>query len=395
MNGDQNGQQELEKFLLNIQCLDALREWSEKFNLFDMLKISKTEIRHSNMLAWLLDSKGNHGLGDGVLRLFVRELIQQEQAPLTQEEKFDALLMSLDDFAILREHQHTDILAVSQKENFLICIENKIFSKEHDSQLPRYYDEIKKAYPSYTCLFVYLTPNKDLPSEKEDQRFWQSIGYDEVIKIINAAKEGKNLAPDVDMVIRHYIESVERYVMGDKELEKRCREIYAKHKYALDLIFEYRDDNARRLFDHIIEWCKEKRGKKEIFFIEDLAKKGEIPFTTKAMDALLPPFAEPVSCWNDKNMYRYAFINRNNGQSLGLKLIVNSQNLSDEQLMHCTALASKLKSKEKRNPGWTWWFLKSWKIPVPELGLPEEEYQKRLFQVLDETFEKLKRMEKM
>lgn len=390
MNGDQNGQQELEKFLLNIQCLDALREWSEKFNLFDMLRISQTEIRHSNMLAWLLDPKGNHGLGDGVLRRFIRELVQQEQAPLTQEEKFDALLMSLDDFAILREHQHTDILAVSQKEHFLVCIENKIFSKEHDSQLSRYYDEIKKAYPSYTCLFVYLTPSKDLPSEEEDQRFWQPIGYDEIIKIINEAKEGKTLAPDVDMVIRHYIESVERYVMGDKELEKRCREIYAKHKYALDLIFEYRDDNSRQVSEHIKAWC---RKNKELLFDEDMATKGEIPFTTETMNGQLPPFPEPRSWWGDQNMYRYAFINRSGGQSLWLKLIVNRQGLTSEQIKRCEILADRIGGKKKSGE-WTWWTLKSWKIDMPKMDPTEEEYQEQLFKKLDKVFEELKKKEK-
>ncbi|WP_415534212.1 PD-(D/E)XK nuclease family protein [Ethanoligenens sp.] len=33
-----------------------------------MLKITHAEIRHSNVLAWLLDSTASHGLGDAVLR---------------------------------------------------------------------------------------------------------------------------------------------------------------------------------------------------------------------------------------------------------------------------------------------------------------------------------------
>lgn len=53
----------LQNLLLDIQCLDRLSKWSNRFNLFDVLKISGTEIRHSNVLAWLLDPNENHGLG--------------------------------------------------------------------------------------------------------------------------------------------------------------------------------------------------------------------------------------------------------------------------------------------------------------------------------------------
>lgn len=54
----------LQDFLLDIDCLDELIPWVAKFNIFDVLKISRTEIRHSNVLAWLLDANENHGLGD-------------------------------------------------------------------------------------------------------------------------------------------------------------------------------------------------------------------------------------------------------------------------------------------------------------------------------------------
>ena len=61
----------IKKFLLDIECLDPLDEWTNKFNLFDILKITRTEIRHSNLLAWLLNPNENHNLGDCVLKGFV------------------------------------------------------------------------------------------------------------------------------------------------------------------------------------------------------------------------------------------------------------------------------------------------------------------------------------
>lgn len=55
-------EQALQDFLLDIDCLKELSPWSEKFNMFDVLKISRTEIRHSNMLAWIMDPNENMGM---------------------------------------------------------------------------------------------------------------------------------------------------------------------------------------------------------------------------------------------------------------------------------------------------------------------------------------------
>ena len=55
MSIEKKDEEALREFLADIECLDALSPWTERFNIFDILKISRTEIRHSNMLAWLLD----------------------------------------------------------------------------------------------------------------------------------------------------------------------------------------------------------------------------------------------------------------------------------------------------------------------------------------------------
>ena len=106
----------LQNLLLDIQCLDRLSKWSNRFNLFDVLKISGTEIRHSNVLAWLLDPNENHGLGDAVLRRLLQTLVINSP----QADVFHSLLMDLYGFTVLREWEHIDLLAVSHEERFLL-----------------------------------------------------------------------------------------------------------------------------------------------------------------------------------------------------------------------------------------------------------------------------------
>ena len=69
-------EKELENFLLHTDCLNALNPWLDNFNIFDVLKLSRTEIRHSNMISWLLNPHENHGLGDSFIRELIRIIIR-------------------------------------------------------------------------------------------------------------------------------------------------------------------------------------------------------------------------------------------------------------------------------------------------------------------------------
>ena len=206
----------LQNLLLDIQCLDRLSKWSNRFNLFDVLKISGTEIRHSNVLAWLLDPNENHGLGDAVLRRLLQTLVINSP----QADVFHSLLMDLYGFTVLREWEHIDLLAVSHEERFLLCIENKVFSGEHDHQLARYQELLEKEYPQYHKIFAFLTPGGTEPEEETACGTWQSISYEQIIEVVEAAKFEKTLSAEVSYFIGQYLDAVRRHIVGDRELEK-------------------------------------------------------------------------------------------------------------------------------------------------------------------------------
>lgn len=43
----------LQNFLLDIECLDELAPWTSKFNLFDVLKVSRAETCNSERETYL------------------------------------------------------------------------------------------------------------------------------------------------------------------------------------------------------------------------------------------------------------------------------------------------------------------------------------------------------
>lgn len=52
-----------------------------RFNPFDVLRYADYEIRHSNVLAWLLQPNETHGIGDAFIRAFTTALSEEAQPP--------------------------------------------------------------------------------------------------------------------------------------------------------------------------------------------------------------------------------------------------------------------------------------------------------------------------
>ena len=58
----------INNLIADIDCLEPLNKWTKEINIFNILKINRMEIRHSNMLAWLLSPNETHGLNDKFLK---------------------------------------------------------------------------------------------------------------------------------------------------------------------------------------------------------------------------------------------------------------------------------------------------------------------------------------
>ena len=186
-------EQALKQFLLDIECLEELSPWTNKLNIFDVLKITRTEIRHSNMLSWLFDANENHGLGDKFISLFMHALVSNNQIQSTQI--FEYLLSDFYSFSVYREWKNIDLLLVSHKEKIVIAIENKVGSHEHDNQLCRYRNQIIQTFSDYQQLFIYLTPDGESPSDNVN---WYIFTYCDIADILEQICENSNLNVDTN-----------------------------------------------------------------------------------------------------------------------------------------------------------------------------------------------------
>lgn len=333
----------LQNFLLDIGCLDELLPWTGKFNLFDVLKITRAEIRHSNMLGWLLNPNENHGLGDTFLRGILQRLVENDSDG--RYDVFNVLLMDLYSFSVMREWKNIDILLTSSDEKTVIAIENKVGSHEHSNQLNRYREILEQEYPEYSRLCVFLTPDGETPSDVEN---WDILSYNDVVEVLEEVNARIKILPDVDLMIKNYIDIVRRDIVEDQQLIDICNKIYNKHKKALDLIFENRKDEKTQVSDAIRDTLCSLADEGKIIYDDSWGNN----FRTESMDNYLPLLDEPISSWGSTNIYSYWF-NMRGDRFYGIFELAG-RNVPQDSMDKMQAITDILKPNDKRKSDFTY-----------------------------------------
>ena len=242
---------ELLKLIQDISCLEKLNAWTEKVNIFQVLKIARAEIRHSNMLAWLLDPNENHGLGSRFLRAFITDLSVSHSyeyaddvydAIVSPEKALDLLMADLTDSRVFREWNNIDVVIMLPKD-YVIAIENKVDAAEGKangrSQLEKYQEILTNhGFQDNKIIKIFLSPNARKPSSSNDD--WKVYTYKDVLSVLENVNNSQHKfgSNEVNVLIGNYIDILKNEIMGNDELRNLCNEIYRKHKTAFDLIYQ-------------------------------------------------------------------------------------------------------------------------------------------------------------
>lgn len=368
----------LQNFLLDIDCLDELNPWTSKLNIFDVLKVSRIEIRHSNMLAWLLNPNENHGLGE----LFIKGIIQRivENEYVGKFNIFKLLLMDFYSFIIYREWKNIDLLIVSVDDRILIAVENKIASSEHSDQLNRYRNILENEYPDYQRIYIYLTPDGEEPSDVSN---WSTLTYTDIVDILEVIVSRIELLPDAEIIIKNYLDILRRDIVEDIKLIEICNKIYSKHKKALDLIYEHRVDERSQIADVFKRVLKEQAEKTDIIFDATLSANNYIKFNTKFLDQYLRPLDEKNSSWNTQQIYYY-WINIKEDR-FRIVLEVGGWNIPDNLMGNMQKIINILKSEDKNKSNFKYKRLYSTKrYLIDDSNNIEEDIERKTLLALNE-----------
>ena len=254
--------------LLKDESFDKLDLGLKNPNIFDILKISRNEIRHSNFLSWLLDPNQTHKLGDIFLKRFLREVFSSDK--FKGVDQVDVEGLDLSNVLIEREWRNIDVLIKLQ--GIVVCIENKVLSKEHSNQLKRYREIVDSHFPNDEKTFVFLTPDGD-ESDNETENY-EPISYEFIVETLERiiSVYGESINPQVRNYIKDYTKTIKRDLMGTDELTELSKKIYSNHKELFDFIYEHKPDvidDVKSIFEEEIKkrgWILGSPGKKYLRF---------------------------------------------------------------------------------------------------------------------------------
>ncbi len=280
--------------------LEALTARLETFNLFRVLKIERTEIRHSNVLAWLLDPSGTHGLGPNFLRRFLSRTLLDNEMPKGVPTPAEVELMNLAGVEVRREWKHIDALVRDRDNDWCMLIENKIDSRESKDQLTRYMDAVRAEWPGIRVVPVLLTLEGDEPSKEAKNLGYIPVSHSEVLEVAEQIidQQHSRIPADAATFLNHYLDVLRRITMQDEEVVKLCKAIYRKHREAINLITEYGTafgvlDACAEEIPKLIECELVKRHGRLWFLPKEMAV--SIPDGVKSWQHLKRPF--PIMCW--------------------------------------------------------------------------------------------------
>jgi len=235
----------LRELVVGSQDLRELEKRLGQFNIFDVLKSVHHEVRHSNVLAWLLDPNQSHGLRDLFLR---RWLMQAFHASTGGGGSFlDPVEVDAAPFhsvQVRREWNNIDLLLEIQteaNETWVVCVENKIKAWQGLGQLQKYRERVEQAYPTAKHrAYLFLTVRGEQPEDVP----YAVTTYQEVLQALQdcVTERRGNLGSGPLLFIEHYMEILKERFMEDSEAANLARKIYTAHKEALDFIFEQRSD---------------------------------------------------------------------------------------------------------------------------------------------------------
>lgn len=191
------------------------------FNMLNFFKVQ--ENKTTEILAYFLNPKENHGQGDAFLKLFLSQFCEKsnyENSDLNNA--FVKCEQSIKNKRLI--DLYIDI------DDFIVAIENKLWAEDRLNQLKDYAEYIKKI-KNDNYLLLYLNPNghepneisisKDDMSKLQDSKHFNIISYADDIDVLLKSWAGVCEAENVSYFIKQFQKYLRVKFVGNNTLNIR------------------------------------------------------------------------------------------------------------------------------------------------------------------------------
>ena len=223
---------DIQRFFQEVASICALEQAQqeernrkgENYNLFSILSIERYELKHSALIANLLDPKGSHGCGDAFLRAFFEIALKGTAYPFENSTPLDSRTEHYTGPIAGDTGGRIDILVKSS--HYGLIIENKIYAGDQDKQLIRYDNYGKEVFGADGYLLVYLTLyGYDASKESTATKSAEEVGYLRLSyaeDILRWLEQCARLAYDKPLVresLNQYIRTIKQLTYQDMNQE--------------------------------------------------------------------------------------------------------------------------------------------------------------------------------
>ncbi|MGM9973432.1 MAG: PD-(D/E)XK nuclease family protein [Clostridiaceae bacterium] len=229
--------------LENDISFQKLNQQVNAFNVLKVLRLEGHEIRHSNILAWLLNPKENHSLQDYFFRKILETLILIEENSNNLkcglvEAILNNSLMGSQVYREVKTHNNRfiDLVIINQQLKLVVFIDNKIYSTESQNQLDDYLAFVEEKFQGFKIIPIYLTLQGEEPSNKE----YFILTHEKIEGILNTILmlQKNQLSADVYCFIKDYQQVLKDLFYPNKEQILQAITLYRSYSSVISSLFE-------------------------------------------------------------------------------------------------------------------------------------------------------------
>ena len=242
----------------------------ENYNLFSILSIERYELKHSALIANLLDPKGSHGCGDAFLRAFFEIALKGTAYPFESSTPPDSCTEYYTGPIADDTGGRIDILVKSSR--YGLIIENKIYAGDQDKQLTRYDNYGKETFGAGGYLLVYLTLyGYDASKESTATKSAEEVGYlrlsyaEDILRWLEQCVRLADNKPLVRESLNQYIRTIKQLTYQDMNQEniEKIIDLAVDHPEVVATLSSKRDAIAegireKYIFDKLKEYADQK-----------------------------------------------------------------------------------------------------------------------------------------
>lgn len=272
--------QEVENICTHEQELQEERHRKgENYNLFSILNIERYELKHSALIANLLDPKGSHGCGDAFLRAFFEIALKGTAYPFESSTPPQSYTEHYTGPIVGDTGGRIDILVESKSSSYGLknsryglIIENKIYAGDQDKQLTRYDNYGKETFGAGGYLLVYLTLyGYDASKESTATKSAEEVGYlrlsyaEDILRWLEQCVRLADNKPLVRESLNQYIRTIKQLTYQDMNQEniQTIIDLAVDHPEVVATLSSKRDAIAqgirkKYIFDKLKEYADQK-----------------------------------------------------------------------------------------------------------------------------------------